>query len=505
MYISQSRKLSSLLIKIGLLGIVIGLLLITNPIAAGANSSPNPDRNVEAFKRKLDEEVPKWQKRYGVPGVAIGIVHGGKAAYTLNYGYADKRAQKALTGDTLFQAGSVSKSVAAWGVLRLADQGVLSLDDPVGKYLTRWQLPAGDYRGEVTIRRLLSHTAGLPAHKGYLGSVPGKPLPSLEQSLTEDELTIGIKPGMEALYTGAGYSILQLVIEEVTGMPFETFMKESVLKPLGMKSSSFRQNAANANLAKAYGYFGRQLPSYQFTETAAAGLQTTTTDMITLILASMEGTNGEEKGRGVIRGETADLMQTPVIGENGLGVFARTLPDGGTLLYHSGDNRGWHALYGFMPDRQDGLVILTNSENGVDLRQDIYHAWVEYETGTMPESFYTLSRHRKTNTDIASILGVSLGLYVLLVTVEWFRGKRAFLTKHRTSRYGRFAIRVSFLSLLGTVLVLAASNSMVSLHSNLKIVALLLFVWIIAFIASGLFPKYKKESSSTHGSLSLIE
>lgn len=86
---------------------------------------------MDAFKRKLDEEVPKWQKRYGVPGVAIGIVHEGKAVYTLNYGYADKRGHKALTADTLFQAGSVSKSVAAWGVLRLVDQGVLSLDDPL--------------------------------------------------------------------------------------------------------------------------------------------------------------------------------------------------------------------------------------------------------------------------------------------------------------------------------------------------------------------------------------
>jgi len=460
---------------------------------------------VDAFKRKLDEEVPKWQKRYGVPGVAIGIVHEGKAVYTLNYGYADKRGHKALTGDTLFQAGSVSKSVAAWGVLRLVDQGVLSLDDPVGKYMTRWQLPAGDYREEVTIRRLLSHTGGLPAHKGYVGAAPGKPLASLEQSLTQDKLKIGIKPGTEALYSGAGYTLLQLVIEEVTGMPFETFMEESVLKPLGMTASSFRQNVADANLAKAYGYFGNQLPAYRFTETAAAGLLTTTTDMMTLILASMEGANGKKKGRGVIGGETADLMQTPVIGENGLGVYARTLPDGGTLLYHSGDNRGWHSLYGFMPNRKDGLVILTNSENGVDLRQDLYHAWVEYETGTMPESFYALARHRKTNTDIAAVLGVFLGLYVLLVTAEWLRGKRAFLAKHRTSRYGRFAIRVSLFSIPGTLLFLAVYHSMVSLHSNLKIVVLLLFGWMIALIAAGLFPYTKKESSAARTSASVLE
>ncbi|PDY15075.1 penicillin-binding protein, partial [Bacillus cereus] len=97
-----------------------------------AESGTLTNRSIENFKKKMDEQVPKWQENYEVPGVAIGIVHEGRIAYTLNYGYVDKKTKKAVSDDTLFQAGSISKSLTAWGILHLVDEGRLSLDDPVG-------------------------------------------------------------------------------------------------------------------------------------------------------------------------------------------------------------------------------------------------------------------------------------------------------------------------------------------------------------------------------------
>lgn len=231
-----------------------------------------------------------------------------------------------MSDDTLFQAGSISKSLTAWGILHLVDEGRISLDDPVGKYLTKWKLPNSEFNNnEVKIRRLLSHTAGLSAHKGYLGVAPGKHLDSIQESLSgkgwlNEPVEVTNKPGSETIYSGGGYTILQLVIEEVTGIPFNRYMEEQIMKPLGMKSSSFLQRPENRNLSKVYGYFGEEVPSYQFTEQAAAGLKTNVTDMMTLILASMDANN---KGNGVIKSERVEEMQKPVLGENGLGIFEK--------------------------------------------------------------------------------------------------------------------------------------------------------------------------------------
>ncbi|UOB95218.1 D-alanyl-D-alanine carboxypeptidase [Bacillus wiedmannii] len=326
---------------------------LTSTKVVRAQSKILADRSIENFKKKMDEQVPKWQQDYDVPGVVIGVVNNGRIAYTLNYGYADKNKRKEVNAYTLFQAGSVSKSLTAWVVLHLVDEGFLSLDEPVGNYLSKWKLQNSKFdNNEVTIRRLLSHTAGLSTHKGYLGVVSGEPLNAIEESLSgkcrnSDSVEIIKKPGSEAIYSGIGYTILQLVIEEVIGIPFERYMGKQIMEPLGMKSNSFRQTPDNSNLSKAYGYFGQEIPNYQYTEQAAAGLRTNVTDMMTFILASMETTDHKGKGYGVIKSERVEEMQNPVLGENGLGIFESKLSNQWKMMYHSGDNRGWHSFYGY--------------------------------------------------------------------------------------------------------------------------------------------------------------
>ncbi|MBJ7987968.1 serine hydrolase, partial [Bacillus cereus] len=159
----------------------------------------------------------------------------------------------------------------------------------------------------------------------------------------------------------------------------------------------------NSSLSKAYGYFGQEIPNYQYTEQAAAGLKTNVMDMITFILASMDTNVHKGKGYGVIKSERVEEMQKPVLDETGLGIFESQLSNQWKMIYHSGDNRGWHSFYGYIPNKKDGLVILTNGENGKDLRQDIYHEWIKHETGKFPESYFSFEEQRKINIIISVV------------------------------------------------------------------------------------------------------
>lgn len=151
---------------------------------------------------------------------------------------------------------------------------------------------------------------------------------------------------------------------------------------------------------------------------------------MTFILASMDNNDHKGKGYGVIKGERVEEMQKPILGENGLGIFESKLSNQWKMMYHSGDNRGWHSFYGYIPNTKDGLVILTNGENGKDLRQDIYHEWIKHETGKFPESYFSFKEERKINTIISVVIGATLGIYLMLFVIRLNKGKRIFILKH---------------------------------------------------------------------------
>ncbi|ASA26208.1 penicillin-binding protein [Paenibacillus donghaensis] len=483
-------------------GSLVACMLLAGNGASAAGGGPTAgaeDRQASDFKQLLDRKVPEWQDTYGVPGVAIGIIDDGEIAYTLNYGYADSKNKQALDETTRFQAGSISKSLTAWGILQLSAKGLVSLDEPVQTYLSRFKLPdSGFDLNGVTLRRLLSHTAGLPAHKGYLGTSPGSPLTTLEASLSgegwsNEPLQVTAEPGTAAAYSGAGYTLLQLVIEEVTDTSFADYMDNEVLQPLGMGLSTFHQDPQAPGMSKAYGYFGQELPLFQFTEQAAAGLTTTATDLMKLMLASMDSKQDTFKGKGVIPPALVEKMQQPVLAENGLGVFARGLSDGRTLIYHPGDNRGWHALYAFIQGSRDGMVVLTNSENGIDLRQDLYHAWIEYQTSEMPESTQALLAGRHTNALLAWGIGGLLAVYVLFFAFRVARGRRVFITAQTRRRYALLGFRLVLLTVIGMALFCASYLwSVLGLQSGLKYSVLLLFAWIAVLLVTGFFPRAAK-------------
>jgi CubicO group peptidase (beta-lactamase class C family) len=340
--------------------------------AAGCGITDPPSfeepASVAALARALDDVVPEALRRHGVPGASVAVVRSGRVAYGRGYGVADAARRTAVTASTLFQVASVSKPVAAMGALRLVEQRRLELDRP----LMVWRFPASEHdpRG-ITLRRLLSHTAGVSVH-GYPGHDPAQPLPSTASSLAGGSgagpVRLEEDPGAGYWYSGGGYTLAQLAVERAAGEPFAAWMRRAVLRPLQMRSSSFDQETAEgADAARGHDSAGRLLPAYRYAEQAAAGLYATAPDLARFVAALGPGPDGEPPGRGVVSASTIRAMTTPAQatrGRYGLGFRLRTLADDMTMISHDGANRGWRALVAAFPDRGWGIAVLTNGDNG---------------------------------------------------------------------------------------------------------------------------------------------
>ena len=209
---------------------LIALLLITAFVlpacAPGIRRSSITVDDLTTLTAALDQEMPGLLAAYNTPGATVAIVQNGELVWEKGYGLADQENNIPATPGTVYQIASISKTVAATGIMRLVEQGKLDLDAPASQYLTRWQIPNSAYdESGVTIRRLLSHSAGLSVH-GYPGFEPNATLPSLEEALSGQPLgssysvEVVAEPGQAFSYSGGGYTLLQLIVEEVSGQDF---------------------------------------------------------------------------------------------------------------------------------------------------------------------------------------------------------------------------------------------------------------------------------------------
>jgi CubicO group peptidase (beta-lactamase class C family) len=317
------------------------------------------------------------------PGLAVALVHHGRLVWAAGYGVADRTTGQPVTAATRFQSASLSKPVTAWGVLRLVESGRIGLDEPIVGHLRRWRPPASPFDADgLTVRRLLSHTAGLSVH-GYVGQRADRPLPSIVASLsgkTGDGFPVELleAPGQRWLYSGGGYSLAQLLVEELTGRPFTDYMQAEVLEPLGMTASSFRWSRTAAT-ARPHDADGRPLPDFSFAEQAAAGLVTTAPDLARFLAAALAGPRGKPPGRGVLSpaGVQVALTAAPATdGRWGLGYGLGLTPGGDLLAYHEGANRGWRAGLALLPDRRAGIALLANGDAGSGPIDAVVQQWL---------------------------------------------------------------------------------------------------------------------------------
>lgn len=364
---------------------------------------------------------------------ALVLVHDGKIAAKHGFGVANGETQSpAKTDRTLYQMASVSKAVTAWGVMKLVEEGKLGLDEPVMRHLKRWRFPGSDARREkVTVRHLLSHTAGLDEGSGLGGFLPGEKMQTLEEALASTggstageprPVTVASEPGTGMTYGNANYAVLQLLIEEVTHQSFADYMREAVLQPLGMTKARFDLDAIASedreqDLAPNFDTGLNLQPRRRYTATAAVALYATAEDMAQFVRA-FDGENP------VLKRETLEQMMTPqpgTAGTWGLGLTLFTENDaGGYVVGHDG---GAYPAAGAMvranPATGNGFVLMVSGSQGA--ANQLAHDWVYWETGKV-----TFEARRQTvygriaSASVAIILGaVAITLWKL---VRYLRG-----------------------------------------------------------------------------------
>lgn len=321
-------------------------------------------------------------KLHRVPAVSVAVIHRGRIEWARAWGLADAAAGRAADPDTRFQAASMSKPVTALAVLRLAERGVLDLDAELDERLFGWRLPREPGTGDapVTPRRLLSHTAGVTVH-GFRGYSPGEPVPSLLEVLegsgpaNSPPIRVDREPGSGWRYSGGGYTVLQRVVEEVTGRPFVTVMAD-LLTDLGMTWSTYAQPLPARladEAASGHGADGTPVPGsfHVYPEQAAAGLWTTPTDLARFLLAVGRAVRGEPGT--VVRQQTAREMLAPGVGEWGLGPAVEGR--GPALrLRHGGANEGYRGEFVGFPHLGMGAVVMTNGDGGGELAREVLYA-----------------------------------------------------------------------------------------------------------------------------------
>jgi CubicO group peptidase (beta-lactamase class C family) len=307
--------------------------------------------------------VPDRMAHHHVPGLSLACIHNGTVAWTQAFGVAGVGGEP-VTPETLFQASSIGMPVTALAVLRLVEQGKLNLDADVSQYLRTWKLPTNKFTEQmkVTLRELLSHTAGVTVH-GFGGYAAGKPVPTLVQVLNGERpansapVTIDSVPGTKFRYAGGDYAIIQQILTDVTGEPFPELMQEIVLQPLYMIHSTFQQplpEKLRTLVATPYDKDGNAIEGgpHMYPEMAVAGLWTTPSDLALFALAIQYALAG--KPGAILSPSTAHQMLKPVLGFYALG-FAIAGNGLNRYFSHPGVNAGFVAFL-FAYEKGDGVA-----------------------------------------------------------------------------------------------------------------------------------------------------
>jgi CubicO group peptidase (beta-lactamase class C family) len=328
-----------------------------------------------------------------VPGVSIAVIHRGKIEWARGYGVT-RVGGPPVTPDTMFQAGSISKPVAAMAALHLVELRKLSLDADINAELKSWKLPSDPVQGgkPVTLRELLTHTGGTTVH-GFPGYATDAPVPTLVQVLngTKPANTPAIRseaaPGSKWNYSGGGYTIMQQAMIDASGQPFPKLLHDTVLAPIGMTHSTYEQPLPKEfQPFAATPYHGDGKPvaggAHTYPEMAAAGLWTTPSDIARYAIEVANSIDG--KANHVLSANMTSQMLTAGMGFWGLG-----LEIGGSAsdpyFSHGGVNEGFISIFVAYEKSGEGAVVMTNADTGGTLGDELMHSvaveyrWPDYQ------------------------------------------------------------------------------------------------------------------------------
>lgn len=367
--------------------IALFLFFFIQPSFLSAQNNTTYSKEVQAKIKKFENNLGLWvqignqqftladrMKSNHVNGVSIALIKDYKIEWAKGYGWADSAEQRPVTTNTLFQAGSISKSLNGVGILKLVQEGKLNLDSDINIYLKSWKFPYDSLsKGKkITIANLLSHTAGLTVH-GFDGYEKGDTIPTMIQILNGEKpannkaIRSMYESSLKSEYSGGGTTISQLILQDVTGQPYDTYMWNNVLNPMGMSNSFYTQPppADKENLL-ATGYYndGAAVKGkyHIYPEQAAAGLWTNPTDLAKYIIETQLSLQG--KSNKVLSPETTRLRLTPYIDNSAaLGVFI--IKKGNEQYFnHDGSDEGFVAAYFGSMENGNGAVVMANTSNG---------------------------------------------------------------------------------------------------------------------------------------------
>jgi CubicO group peptidase (beta-lactamase class C family) len=325
---------------------------------------------------------------YDVPGVSVAVINDFELDYVEVHGLKSVTTLEPVVEETLFQAASLSKGVSASAVMSLVQDGAVTLDTEINDYLTSWKLHDNAYQAneKVTLRRLLSHTAGTTVG-GFRGYRYTEPVPNLIQILNgfppanSPPIVVDLVPGSQFRYSGGGYQVMQQAVEDVTGSPYPEFMRQRVLQPSGMSASTYVQPLPDALLdLAASGYYadGLAVPGghHIYPEIAAAALWTTSSDLARFVIELQLSLQGDSNR--VLSQANARLLVTEVMRDYGLG-FDIWTHRGQVYFGHDGANDGFRCRMVASRTRGYGVIILTNSDNGLELSDAVVKLFGERE------------------------------------------------------------------------------------------------------------------------------
>jgi CubicO group peptidase (beta-lactamase class C family) len=389
---------------------------------------------------ELEELVHREMERGKVPGLAIALVKGSEIVWSKGYGYADLESTAPITPSTVFHVQSVTKPVVATALMQWHERGRFGLDNPANSHLgpVRIQNEWED-RVPVTVRHLLTHTSGLPVYIGALTRPETGPR-SLEEYLAAVATTVR-PPGEDIVYANWGYDTIGYLVGLFAGEPYDAYLDEHVLQPLGMRSSAVGWAPEGAPVATGYflsaidgQHHGVDPPAWETRPPGAAGaLLSTVEDLGRFLIAHLNG--GEYEGRRVLSERTVSDMHSvhaaagrPCSGM-GLG-FRVDRTSGRRLVCHGGDGTGSTTFIGAYPEEKVGVVLLMNLGRAQTTRSVIANAALrllagdyrphDYEAlkaGSMPEEWARITgNYLSTYWDVETALTIEGGTPVLTAT-----------------------------------------------------------------------------------------
>lgn len=337
----------------------------------------NPSPAQATLERRMDH--------HHVPGVSIALIENHSVVWAKGYGERLVGSGEAVNTETVFSVGSLSKIGTAMIALRMIDAGLLDLDEDVNTYLKSWKVPYGPeaQNERVTLRRLMSHTAGLNV-SGFADFGPEEETPTTVEILNGSgpaknrPVRIIHEPGSIASYSGGGTTVTQLIVEDVTSQPFAAAARRYVLDPLGMARSTYKSPLPSSfgNIASAHGRDGGLSAAprgwHSFPETAASGLWTTPSDYAHMLIALVQSYLGRD-GSFVSNALARTALTRAPSSKYGLGPVVNGAGDN-LRISHTGSNEAYKARFDYYPHRGDGLVVATNGTKGGQLREEIRNA-----------------------------------------------------------------------------------------------------------------------------------